>query len=128
MSNNANNSSKKLDDLVESVNSLDTKVAIMSNIQERQLKTMDGLSKAFSKLTLFVEKTNNNTNMIDALFKKYDKIENEGVKHCPIMDEKHRTLENRLDNTQKIMLGIGAILLTQVLSFLGFLLTHGFFG
>jgi len=60
---------KELDDrLGEMAKSL----AVMNNNVNRQAKVIDKLVASFDKLTVFIERTNENDKKISALFKKVD--------------------------------------------------------
>ena len=104
-------------------------LAVMNSNVSRQGEVIDKLVSNFERLTIFIEKTNENNKKIDVLFKKYDFVYEKGTKNCLVHKEKMNNLEddiatinNRIDNLQKILLGVGIGVAMQFLGLLVYLI------
>ncbi len=115
-----------IEEIKEDLTALKTDIAVMNLNISKQGEVLDKLSEAFAKLSIFVEKTNENDKKISALFSKLDNIYNNGTKNCPVQQKAIKYLEDdiiktnkRIDEIQKALI---SVVIAIVLQFVGLII------
>ncbi len=110
------------------VSRLTIETQLLTKQHEKQSNSIDKISTALDKLSVFIERTDQHSKEIELLRMKVDKLQQKGTSNCPVhaarINEIERTLKDKIDQLTKIMMTIGFILVTQIVSFLFYLFEH----
>jgi len=107
---------KDIFEIKNALSELTKDFAVMSNNIERQSEIIDKLTISFERLSIVIERTDENTKKIDALNRRVEEVFSNGTKHCPTNFNRLDTMEKRLEKLNGYLIGVLIAIAMQLLA------------